>query len=31
MIGHDIMLGRDDDSVDDKQSKLLTMPGFCQF
>ena len=31
MIGPDIMLGRDDDNVDDKQSKSLTMPGFRQF
>ena len=31
VIGPDIMLGRDDDNVDDKQSKSLTMPGFRQF
>ena len=31
MIGRDIMLGLDDDSVDDKKSKSLTMPGFRQF
>ena len=30
MIGHDVMLGCDDDSVDHKKSKLLTMRGFCQ-
>ena len=31
VIGRDVMLERDDDSVHDKKSKLLTMPGFRQF